>query len=108
MNSEILLLAAIVGFANWAFRYGPMRFGLGARDDKNGALARFLGSTGPAAIATLSVASILPMVGPEAAKLLPMGAGIAAVLGLWFWRRSVVLSTLAGPLAYGLAFALTN
>lgn len=107
MNPEILLLAIIVGFANWAFRYGPIRFGLGAGDSKDGALARFLAATGPAAIATLAVASILPMVGPDVAKSAPLLAGIGAVCGLWLWRRSVVLSTLAGSLAYGLAFALT-
>lgn len=107
MNPEILLLAAIVGFANWAFRYGPMRFGLGAGESKDGMLARFLAATGPAAIATLAVASVLPMVGPELAAAAPLLGGIAAVLVLWVWRRSVVLSTLAGSLAYGLVFALT-
>jgi branched-subunit amino acid transport protein AzlD len=106
MNPEILLLALIVGFANWAFRYGPMRFGLGAGENRNGALARFLASTGPAAIATLAVASVLPMVGTAAGQSGTLVAGVGAVVGLWLWRRSVVLATLGGSVAYGAAFAL--
>ncbi|MEY4982846.1 MAG: hypothetical protein RIR62_1112 [Pseudomonadota bacterium] len=106
MNPDILTLALIVGAANWIFRYGPMRLDLGARAE-TGPLARFLAATGPAAIATLVVASILPMAG-DAARLLPLAAGTAAVLALWVWRRSVVISTLGGAVVYGLAVALAG
>lgn len=105
MNPDILILALIVGAANWIFRYGPMRLDLGARAE-TGPLARFLSATGPAAIATLVVASVLPMAG-DLALALPLVAGTGAVLAVWVWRRSVVLATLAGSLAYGLAFALS-
>lgn len=108
MTPDILLLALIVGAANWAFRYGPMRFGLGSGQSRGGALARFLASTGPAAIATLAVASVLPMIGPLPAQILPLLAGVLTVVGVWLWRRSVVLATLAGSLAYGAIFALTG
>lgn len=104
MNPDILILALIVGAANWVFRYGPMRLDLGARAG-TGPLARFLSATGPAAIATLVVASVLPMAG-DLALAGPLVAGTMAVLVVWVWRRSVVLATLAGSLAYGLVFAL--
>lgn len=103
MRIEVLALALIVGFANYAFRYGPVRFGLG-EGRAAGPMARFLAATGPAAIATLVTASVLPMAGAAA---LPLLAGVVAVLALWAWRRSVVLATLAGSVAYGAVFALT-
>lgn len=103
MNPELLTLALLVGVANWIFRYGPMRLDLGARAE-TGPLARFLAATGPAAIATLVVASVLPMA-RDAALAGPLVAGTGAVLAVWVWRRSVVLATLAGSLAYGAAFA---
>lgn len=102
MRGEVVVLALIVGLANYAFRYGPIRMGWGA-GQATGRMARFLAATGPAAIATLVVASVLPMVG---AARLPLVAGIGAVLAVWVWRRSVVLATLAGSLAYGAVFAL--
>lgn len=99
MSLHILILALMVGAANWAFRYGPTRLSRGAGQG-TGPLARFLSSTGPAAIATLVVASVLPMA--NAAQALPLVVGVGAVLALWFWRRSVVLATLGGSLAYAL------
>jgi branched-subunit amino acid transport protein AzlD len=107
MNPEILMLALAVGAANWLFRYGPMRLDLGARAG-TGPLARFLSATGPAAIATLVVASVLPMVAGAGAQVLPLLAGTATVLALWFWRRSVVIATLGGPVAYGLVVWLAG
>lgn len=103
MNVEVLLLALVVGAANWGFRYLPIRFGLGSGAE-GGLLARFLAAVGPAAIATLFVASSLPFVqaGAVAAPL----AGTAGVVAVWLWRRSVVLATLAGAVAYAAAFAL--
>jgi len=37
---------------------------------------------------------------------LPLAVGVATVVVVFRWRRSVVLATLAGSLAYGVAFAL--
>ena len=37
---------------------------------------------------------------------LPLVAGIGAVLAVWVWRRSVVLSTLGGSAAYAAIGAL--
>lgn len=102
MNWDLLTVALIAGAANWAFRALPIllradRLAAGSR------LGRFLTATGPAAIGTLFVASILPSLAPDAALLLPVLAGTGAVLATWFARRSVVLATLAGAVAHGLA-----
>ena len=105
MSGEVLLLALVVGLANWGFRTLPIRFGLGGGAE-GGVLARFLAAVGPAAIATLFVASALPFV-QEGAVMAPM-AGTAAVVAVWVWRRSVVLATLAGALAYAGGFALAG
>lgn len=97
MRWEVLALALIVGAANWGFRYLPIRFGLGSGADR-GLLARFLAAVGPAAIATLFVASSLPFL-QDGAVLAP-ALGTAAVITVWLWRRSVLMSTLAGAMAY--------
>jgi hypothetical protein len=99
MSQHILILALMVGIANWVFRYGPTRLSRGAGQGA-GALARFLSATGPAAIATLVVASTLPMA--NATQVLPLVMGVGAVVVLWVWRRSVMIATLGGALAYAL------
>jgi branched-subunit amino acid transport protein len=105
MRSEVLILALIVGACTWAFRYLPLRADL--RDlPPDGPWARFLGATGPAAIATLFVAEVMPLLRPPLTGLVPLGMGVAAVVAVFVWRKSAVLATLAGSLAYGIAFAL--
>lgn len=101
MRSEVLALALIVGGCNWLFRYGPLRADLSGLKG-TGPLARFLAATGPAAIATLFVASVLPELQLGAQPQL--FAGVAAVLGVFFVSRSVVLATLAGAAGYGLGY----
>ncbi|MBW6506628.1 MAG: AzlD domain-containing protein, partial [Rhodobacteraceae bacterium] len=105
MKAELVTLALIVGGFNWAFRYLPTRLDMSARAP-GGAWARFLAATGPAAIATLTVAALLPMLAPRLAATGPLVAGVAGVLAVFFWRRSVVLATLAGAASYGAAYAL--
>jgi branched-subunit amino acid transport protein len=103
IDPQLLALALIVGAANWAFRYLPMRIAL--REGRpDGLLARFLAATGPAAIGTLFVASVQPMAGRGAD--LPLLAGTAAVLAVFGATRSVVGATLAGSAGYGAAVAL--
>jgi branched-subunit amino acid transport protein len=100
MRLEILTLALIVGACTWAFRFFPTKADLsGIKPD--GVLARFLASTGPAAIATLFVASVLPMM--KGGVPLPLGIGTASVLAVYAVARSVVMATLAGSVGYGLA-----
>ena len=105
MKTELLALAALTGLATWAFRVVPTKLRL-APDAPEGPLRRFLAATGPAAIATLFTASVLPMLQTGTTPAGPMIAGTAAVLGLWAVRRSVVLATLGGACAYGLATLL--
>ena len=102
MNLDLLTVALLAGAANWAFRALPVIL----RSDRmaaSGWLERFLSATGPAAIATLFVAAILPALSPDLRALVPVVAGTLAVVGLYLLRRSVVLATLAGALAHGLA-----
>ncbi len=102
MNWDLLTVALLAGAANWAFRALPVI----TRSDRmaaGGWLERFLSATGPAAIATLFVAAILPALTPDLRALLPVIVGTVAVLATYATRRSVVLATLAGALAHGLA-----
>ena len=100
MRLEILTLALIVGACTWAFRFFPTKADLsGIKPD--GILARFLASTGPAAIATLFVASILPMM--KGGMPVALIIGTASVLVVYAALRSVVTATLAGSVGYGLA-----
>lgn len=105
MRVEILILALIVGAFTYSFRYLPMRINLMAIKP-GGPLSRFLSSTGPAAIATLFVASILPALQSSLSGHAPLTFGIVAVLAAFAVTRSVVGATLAGALAYGAIFAL--
>ncbi|ETD89022.1 AzlD domain-containing protein [Rhodobacter capsulatus] len=102
MNTELLALAALTGLATWAFRVVPTKLPL-TRSAADGPLRRFFAATGPAAIATLFTASVLPMLQSPGTAPLPLLLGTAAVLAVWFARRSVVLATLAGAAACGLA-----
>lgn len=104
MSPELLALAVVVGAATYAFRYGPTRMNLSAISG-GGRLSRALAAIGPAAIATLVAASLLPFLQPSAPAV-PLVAGTGAVLGIWLATRSVVAATLAGSLAYGLVAAL--
>lgn len=100
MRLEILILALIVGVCTWGFRFFPTKADLsGIKPD--GVLALFLAATGPAAIATLFVASALPMV--KGGLPLPLIIGTASVLAVYAAVRSVVMATLAGSVGYGLA-----
>jgi uncharacterized membrane-anchored protein len=101
MNGDLLTVALLAGAANWVFRVLPTR----ARTDRlapGGLMERFLAATGPAAIATLFVAAILPALTPDLPRLIPVITGTLAVLCTFFTARSVVLATLAGALAHGL------
>ena len=101
MNWDLVAIALLAGAANWAFRVLPTL----ARTDRlapGGRLERFLSATGPAAIATLFVAAILPGLSDGFAAQAPTVTGVLAVLGVWAALRSVVGATLAGAVAYGL------
>ncbi len=105
MNADLLAVALITGAANWVFRVLPTL----TRTDRlapGGWLERFLSATGPAAIGTLFVASILPLLSNDPDTLLPAVAGTIAVVAVYLGNRSVVAATLAGAVVNGLAFWL--
>lgn len=99
MNTGLIVMALLAGAANWAFRALPTL--LLRREPRPGGLAaRFLASTGPAAIATLFTASVLPQLYPIPREIAPLAIGtVATVLAFWP-RRSVVAGTLVGAAAY--------
>jgi branched-subunit amino acid transport protein len=100
MNPDLLAVALLAGAATWAFRVLPTL----ARTDTlrpGGRMERFLAATGPAAIATLFVAAILPALTPDPWALLPTLTGVLAVLAAWAASRSVALATLAGAVLHG-------
>ena len=107
MNTDLLILSLVVGAFTWAFRFGPTRLGL-PRGKSGSTTARFLAATGPAAIATLFTASILPMLAGPAGDRVPLAAGIVAVLAVYGWRRSVLAATFAGAACYGIAVHFTT
>jgi Branched-chain amino acid transport protein (AzlD) len=100
MNWDLLFVALLAGAANWAFRVLPTL----ARTDRlapGGRLERFLSATGPAAIATLFVASALPAVSVDIAGFLPFASGTLTVCAVWVASRSVVGATIAGAIVHG-------
>jgi len=105
MNPDLLIMALIVGVFTWAFRFVPTKLDISGLPP-DGLLSRFLAATGPAAIATLVAASIWPMVSVNRAEAVPLISGVLVVLAVFGWRRSVVQATMAGAVAYGVAFAL--
>jgi branched-subunit amino acid transport protein AzlD len=107
MNLDLVLMAVAVGVATYVFRFGPTKLSL--QDLPPASLrARFLAATGPAAIATLFVASSLPVLRDGAGQAVPLGVGVLAVVSVFLWRRSVVAATVAGAVAYGVSFWLTG
>lgn len=107
MNTDLLLMAALAGLANWAFRALPTIL-LRQEPKPGGVFAGFLASTGPAAIATLFVASGMGMISPAAKDLVPFAVGTLGTVLAFLPKRSVVVATLAGATAYGIAFAMVS
>jgi hypothetical protein len=105
MNGGLILMAVLAGAANWAFRALPTMV-LRKPPRPEGAMAQFLAATGPAAIATLFVASVLPQLYPVPRDMVPLAAGVLATIAAFLPRRSVAIATLVGALAYGTVFAL--
>lgn len=107
MNMDLLLMALLVGAANYAFRVFPVKL-MRKEPAPGGLISAFLASTGPAAIATLVVASILPQLYPIPRDVIALLAGVGVTIAAFLPGRSVVGATLAGSTAYGLAFWLTS
>lgn len=105
MTEGLVLMAVLAGGANWAFRALPTML-MKRAPQPGGLLAGFLAATGPAAIATLVVASALPQLYPAPRDVLPLVAGTLATVLAFMPQRSVVAATMSGAVAYGAVFAL--
>lgn len=105
MNTDLIWVAVLAGAANWAFRALPTML-MKSDTRPGGILGKFLASTGPAAIATLFVASVLPQLYPTPTQLLPLIGGTLATVLAFLPRRSIVAGTMAGAVAYGVLFGL--
>lgn len=104
MRGDVLELALIAGVLTYLWRFLPLRANL-SKMEPHGFLARFLAATGPAAIATLFVAEMLPMLHATFPQQGRAFVGVVGVLLAYGWRRSVVFATLAGAVACGVASA---
>ncbi len=104
MRGDVLELALIAGSLTYLWRYLPLRANL-TRMRPDGLLARFFAATGPAAIATLFMAEMLPLIHASLPQQGRAALGVVAVILAYLWRKSVVFATLAGALACGLAAA---
>ncbi len=105
MRFDVLELTLIAGVLTYLWRYLPLRVNLSDLPP-GGPLSRFLASTGPAAIATLFVAEMLPLADATFLQQGRAALGVLGVLAAYAWRRSAVFATLAGALACGAAAAL--
>ncbi len=106
MNINVIVIGLVVGAANYLFRYFPLRFSRASRQKTvNGSwTARILDGIGIASICSLLVVSSVPSVMREHDKLLPTLAGFAVLALCFYHSRSIVLSTLAGALSFGLVY----
>lgn len=100
-------MAVLTGAATWVFRALPTML-MRSEPKPGGLLARFLAATGPAAIATLFVASILPQLMPVPRDVLPLVAGVAATVAAFLPRLSVIVATVTGAVVYGAVFAVLS
>lgn len=105
MRADVLELALIAGVLTYLWRYLPLRANLSDMAP-GGILARFLAATGPAAIATLFVAEMLPLLHTSLGRQSGAAFGVLTVLVAYRWQKSVVFATLAGALACGIAASL--
>jgi branched-subunit amino acid transport protein len=105
MRTDLLLVALIVGGGTWLFRFLPTRLQRRSQA-RDGRLAHSLESIGPAAIATLFVASVLPDLVATAAHRPLVLVGSAVTVLAFLSKRNVILATLAGAAAYGAAHGL--
>lgn len=109
MSSNVIIVCLVVGAVNYLFRYLPLRLGAArktASSTRSAWINRVLDSIGIASICALLVVSSTPDILRDAHRLLPTLAGFV-VLALMFWRsKSIIFSTLAGAVCYGLVFKI--
>lgn len=105
MRTELVIVALVVGLGTWLFRFLPTRL-RGISGVRRPRLTRAMESIGPAAIVALFVASVLPALAPGAEGRALILIGCAATGLAFLLKRNVVLATLAGTVAYAVAFGV--
>lgn len=101
MNADVLLVALIAGVGTALFRYLPARLPL-SRVRMGDTAGYFLASSGPAAITTLFVSSIMPELVLFDFATFRLIGGVGATVMVYVLSKSVLYATLAGALSYGL------
>lgn len=105
MRTDLVIVAVVVGLGTWLFRFLPTRI-RSKSEVRSPRLTRAMESIGPAAIVTLFVASVLPDLVPGAQEVPLMLIGCATTVMVFLIKRNVGLATMAGALAYGVAFVV--
>lgn len=105
MRTDLVIVAVVVGLGTWLFRFLPTRL-RGRAGVRNPRLTSAMESIGPAAIVALFVASVLPDLAAGAQERLLILVGCVVTVVAFLFRRNVVLATMAGTVAYGVAFSL--
>lgn len=105
MRTELVIVAVVVGVGTWLFRFLPTRL-RGIPEVRSPRLTRAMESIGPAAIATLFIASVLPDLIPGAQDRSLILIGCATTALAFLLKRNIVLATMAGTVAYGVAYGV--
>jgi len=105
MRTDLVIVAVVVGLGTWLFRFLPTRL-RGMSGARNPRLTRAMESIGPAAIVTLFIASVLPDLVPGAQDRSLILIGCATTVLAFLLKRNIVLATMAGTVAYGVAFGV--
>ncbi|MGN6483883.1 MAG: AzlD domain-containing protein [Thermomicrobiales bacterium] len=105
MRTDLVIVALAVGLGTWLFRFLPTRL-RGSSGVRSPRLTRAMESIGPAAIVTLFVASVLPVLAPGAQDRPLVLIGCGATVLAFLIKRNVVLATMAGAVAYGVSFGV--
>jgi branched-subunit amino acid transport protein AzlD len=103
MRAELVIVAVVVGLGTWLFRFLPTRL-RGMSGERNPHLTRVMESIGPAAIVTLFIASVLPELASGTQDRALILIGCAATVLAFRVKRNIVVATVAGTVAYGVAF----
>ncbi|HEX3158184.1 MAG TPA: AzlD domain-containing protein [Gemmatimonadaceae bacterium] len=105
MRTDLVIVAVVVGLGTWLFRFVPTRL-RGMSGVRSSRLTGAMESIGPAAIVTLFIAAVLPDLVAGARDRPLILIGCATTVLVFRLKRSLVSATMAGTVAYGLAFGV--
>jgi len=100
--SGALAIVALCGIGTYLLRLTPMLYRSGS---DGGAASRFSGAVGPAAIAALFVAMLLPLLGTVGKTSITTVALLTTIIAQRMFG-GVAMPTMLGTVAYGLLLVL--